>query len=112
MRNALPAVVRYCRIMPKRIDFDWHLTEWMAATGSSQADLCRATGFPKAKLSELVNGKSRYNRDVVNALADALNIRPFELLLPPSDANAIRKMRESVLTLAAAIPDERDGTTG
>lgn len=67
----------------------------------SQADLCRETGFSKAKMSELVNGVSRYNRDVVNTLAKALHIRPHELLMHPDDAFAIRRMRESALTIAA-----------
>lgn len=80
--------------MAREVDFDWYLPEWMASTNTSQADLCRATGFPKAKLSELVNGKSRYNRDVVNALSRALNIAAYELLMHPDQAMALRRQRE------------------
>lgn len=67
----------------------------------SQADLCRETGFPKAKVSELVNGKSRYNRDVVNTIADAMHIAPHELLMHPADANKLNSLRETALRIAA-----------
>lgn len=87
--------------MARNVEFDWYLAAWMKALNVSQADLCRETGFPKAKMSELVNGVSRYNRDVVNTLAKALNIRPHELLIHPSDAYAIRRLRESALTIAS-----------
>lgn len=70
----------------------------------TQADLCRETGFPKAKVSELVNGKSRYNRDVVNAISRALKIDPYELLMHPADANRLKSLRETALRIAAENP--------
>ena len=85
--------------MSRRVEFDWYLADWMATLGLSQADLCRATGFPKAKMSELVNGVSRYNRDVVNTIAGAMAIRPYELLMHPKDANAIRAIFETAVDL-------------
>jgi transcriptional regulator with XRE-family HTH domain len=87
--------------MARNVDFDWYLAQWMDTLHVTQADLCRATGFPKAKMSELVNGVSRYNRDVVNTLAKALHIRPHELLMHPDDANAIKRLRESAIRIAA-----------
>jgi transcriptional regulator with XRE-family HTH domain len=87
--------------MARNVEFDWYLAAWMKALDVTQADLCRETGFPKAKMSELVNGVSRYNRDVVNTLAKALHIRPHELLMHPDDAFAIRRMRESAIRIAA-----------
>lgn len=81
--------------------FDWFLADWLASKGMSQADLCRETGFPKAKVSELVTGKSRYNRDVVNAIALALKIDPHELLMHPADANRLKQLRETALRIAA-----------
>lgn len=93
--------VRYSQSMAKKPEFDWHLTDWMASTETSQADLCRATGFPKAKMSELATGVSRYNRDVVNTLSRALNIRPYELLMHPDDANAIKRLRDSAADIAS-----------
>lgn len=66
-----------------------------------QAQLCLATGWDKRKASELVNGKQRYNRDTVNEAAAALNIAPFELLLSPADAMALRRLRDTALAIAA-----------
>lgn len=95
--------------MARDVEYDWHLVEWMSALDVTQADLIRATDFPKAKMSELVNGKSRYNRDVVNTLSRALHIRPYELLMHPEDANSIRRLRDSALTIAAEnLPNRED----
>lgn len=95
--------------MARNLDFDWHLAAWMDTLHVSQADLCRATDFPKAKMSELVNGKSRYNRDVVNTLAKALKISPHELLMHPDDAMALRRLRESAIRIAAETSPEPGG---
>ena len=75
---------------------DWYLKEWLAATETSQADLCRLTDYPKAKVSELVNGKQRYNRDILNDISKALNIYPFELLMHPEDAFQQRRMAQAI----------------
>lgn len=88
--------------MARDLEFDWYLVEWMDALDVSQADLCRETGFPKAKMSELATGKSRYNRDVVNTLSRALRIKPYELLMHPEDARAIQRLRDSALTIVGA----------
>lgn len=87
--------------MPKVVRFDWYLKEWMTSLDLSQADLQRLAGWGKRKASELVNGSTRYNRDVVNEVCAAINIRPFELLMHPDDAMAIRRFRDSALQLAA-----------
>jgi transcriptional regulator with XRE-family HTH domain len=89
LRNAKYHCVSYNLIV-----LDWYLKEWLAATNTTQADLVRLTDYPKAKVSDLVNGKQRYNRDVLNDVAHALNIYPYELLMHPSDAMAQRRMRK------------------
>jgi transcriptional regulator with XRE-family HTH domain len=99
--NAAAFGFSYDRRVDQSPEFDWHLAEWMAALKVSQAELCRRTGWPKTKMSELVNGVSRYNRDVVNPLAKALDIEPHELLMQPQDAYALRRLRESAFTIAA-----------
>lgn len=99
--------------MARNVDFDWYLAEWMDTLGVIQADLSRETGFPKAKMSELVNGVSRYNRDVVNALALALKIAPHELLMHPEDAFALRRLRESAIRIASeSASDQPHRETG
>lgn len=89
LRNA-----RYRRVSYNLIVLDWYLKEWLTATDTSQADLVRLTDYPKAKVSDLANGKQRYNRDVLNDIARALNIEPFELLMHPSDAFAQRRIKK------------------
>lgn len=72
---------------------DWYLKEWIEVRGLKQADLCRITGIDKASMSLWVNSVYRYNRDAVNVLADALGIKPYELLMPPALALAYRELR-------------------
>jgi transcriptional regulator with XRE-family HTH domain len=96
--------------MARNVEFDWHLADWMGALKVSQADLSRETGFSKAKMSELVNGVSRYNRDVVNTLANALRILPHELLMHPDDAFALRRLRESAIRIASETPPPPEPT--
>jgi transcriptional regulator with XRE-family HTH domain len=93
--------------MKRTPEFDWHLSEWMGDE-ISQAELCRRTGYPKAKMSELVNGVTRYNRDVVNDLSKALNIRPYELLMAPDQARAFRSYLASAQQLITLAHDAED----
>jgi transcriptional regulator with XRE-family HTH domain len=88
LRNA-----RYRRVSYNLIVLDWYLKEWLEATGTTQAELVRRTDYPKAKVSDLVTGKQRYNRDILNDVASALNVHPYELLMHPSEAMAQRRIR-------------------
>lgn len=107
----MPRILLYPAPMPRKpanpVPFngphqaDWHLPAWMATLGVTQADLCRETGMSKSTMSEIVNGKTHYYRALVNQLARALRVDPFELLLPPAEAMAIRRMRSSALSIAA-----------
>lgn len=78
------------------IVLDWYLADWLKTLQVSQAKLGRLTDYPKAKVSDLVTGKQRYNRDILNDIAAALNINPYELLMHPEDAMAQRRMRRMV----------------
>ena len=80
---------------------DWFLKAWLEAHRLKQADLVRRTGWSGKKVSYLVNGRSRYNRDYVNGAAEALDIEPFELLLHPDDAMALRRLRSAARDIAA-----------
>jgi transcriptional regulator with XRE-family HTH domain len=80
---------------------DWYLKEWLAATGTSQAELGRRTDYPKAKVSDLVLGKQRYNRDILNDIAHALNVQPYELLMHPADAMAQRRLKIAAKEIVA-----------
>jgi transcriptional regulator with XRE-family HTH domain len=91
----------YIANMAQAYDHDWYLADWMAATDVSQAQLVRATGFPKSKISMLVNGHRKYHREDLNDLARAMNILPFELLMHPEDAMRMRRLRETAVSIAA-----------
>ena len=80
---------------------DWFLRQWLATLHTSQAELERRTGWDKRKASHLVNGHQPYKRNLVNEAASALNVEPFELLLHPEDAYALRRLRETALRIAA-----------
>lgn len=98
--------------MARNVDFDWYLTDWMASLDVSQADLCRETGYPKSKMSDLVNGGQRYNRDIVNEVSRALKIRPYELLMHPDLAKAFQRQREDSLRIVADTETLATGTGG
>ena len=93
-------------------DYDWYLREWLSALDCTQARLRDETGWTVRIASQLVNRKTRWNRDHLNAAAHALNLQAWELLMHPQDAMEIRQLRNSV-TLAAErrmqyIPKEDD----
>lgn len=80
---------------------DWYLAEWLDSLHIKQADLSRLTDWDKRKTSFLVSGKQPYKREDVNDAAFALNLQPFELLMPPERAMALRQLHASSLTIAA-----------
>lgn len=80
---------------------DWYLAEWLETLQVKQADLSRLTDWDKRKTSFLVSGKQPYKRDDVNEAAFALNLQPFELLMSPEQAMALRQLYASSVTIAA-----------
>lgn len=80
---------------------DWFLPEWMATLRVKQADLVRSTDWSPATVNDIYHGRTEYYRGVLNTVAKVLNLQPFELLMHPDDAMAIRRFRESALTIAA-----------
>lgn len=79
---------------------DWYLRQWLASTGTTQAALARRTGWDRRKTSFLVNGHQEYRRQDVNDAALALNCEPFEILMHPSDAMAMRQVRRAIALVA------------
>jgi transcriptional regulator with XRE-family HTH domain len=82
-------------------DQDWHLKEWAAARGKKQADLVTELGWHSTTAHRLWHGKQPYRRDFVNEAARWLGIEPFELLMPPAEAIALKNIRRSALAIAA-----------
>jgi hypothetical protein len=85
---------------------DWHLRDWLAYFGKRQADLIKELGWDKARTSFVFNGKQSYRREIVNEIAAWLNIRPPELLMHPTEAIALRRLRE---TAAQIVAEDRAG---
>lgn len=82
---------------------DWYFKQWLLHFEKIQAEVVKDLGWNKSKASLMFNDKQRYHRDDVNEIAAYLNIEPFELLLPPERAMALRQYRasaEQIVTLA------------
>lgn len=89
------------KLAPKAVGPDWFLTEWMKTLEVRAVDLVRETGMGKATISDIVNGRTDYYRVLVNEIARVLRIEPFELLMHPDEAFALRRLRASALSIAA-----------
>lgn len=80
---------------------DWYLVEWMRSKHMTQAALSKATGWSKATTNDIYHGKTAYYREILNKAAAALQVSAWELLMPPEQANAIKKLRAGALEIAA-----------
>lgn len=107
----------YIGNMAKTVGPDWFLVQWMRTLRINQAELIKRLDWPKSKMSMLFNGKRNYNREMLNAVSSALHIEPFELLLDPERAMAIRRMHDDAVRIAADrrldyVAAPGDGTFG
>lgn len=96
---------------------NWYLREWMNMTfpqeRGRQAKMSELTGWSKATTSQLYNNAQDYSPKIVKEAADALNAEPWELLMPPERAMAIRRIRasaEEIVTLAHDVDERKTGT--
>ena len=67
----------------------------------TQAELARRTGWSPATASDVVHGRTNYYRQIVNEAAAALHVQPWELMMSPADANALRAVRDYAIRIAA-----------
>lgn len=93
----------------------WYAREWIAHKNLRQTDIVARTAFNKGQVSDYVNGKRRWNEDVLAEFAQALGIDQADLLRPPQAvenelASYVMKMDESrrvrALRLLKAIERE------
>lgn len=85
---------------------NWYLREWMDSLGVNQAEMIRRTDWSKASASQLYNNKQDYSPKIVNEAAQALNVAPFELLMRPEEAMALRRQRDAALTIVAVSEEK------
>lgn len=91
---------------------NWYLQEWLAHFGKRQAALTNELGWNKSRANFYWHGRQGYRREVVNEIAAWLGIKPYELLMPPSEAIALRRLRETAaMIVAQAPPQEEPGST-
>lgn len=83
---------------------DWFLREWVTYAGKRQASLVNELGWDKARANFVWHGKQPYRRDIVNEVSRWLGIEPFELLMPPHEAMAIKSFREAARAIASGDP--------
>lgn len=81
---------------------DWFVHEWLIALKKRPVDLVRGLEWDKTRVSKLLTGVQPYKRNDINAIAGCLGIEPFELLMHPDDALAMRDFRKSAAIVAAA----------
>lgn len=91
-----------CEDHTRLVDRNWYLQEWLEHFGKRQASLVNELGWDKSRANFVYHGKQPYRRDVVNEVAEWLGIEPFELLMPPEEALAIRSFRAAARTIAAS----------
>lgn len=92
----------------------WFLREWMKACGiETQAKMMELTGWSKATMSQLYNGKQDFNSKFLTEAADALGIERHELLMTPEIAMAQRRLRQAAIQIVHdADARDRTGTHG
>jgi transcriptional regulator with XRE-family HTH domain len=95
------------------------LKEWRLYRGLTQARLAERIGVAKSAISHLEKGVRRYNQDQLEALAEALNCEPADLVMrDPTDSDSIWSLwdraqpgeRAVVVDMLRALANKRTGT--
>ena len=80
---------------------DWHLQAWLKHFRKKQAALTNELNWSPNRRNKLFHGRQSYRREDVNEVAAWLGIEPFELLMPPDLAIALRRLRQTAVQIAA-----------
>jgi transcriptional regulator with XRE-family HTH domain len=81
----------------------------MAAKGiKTQAEMMRLTEWSKATMSQLYNGVQDFSPKILKEASDALQVEPFELLMLPERAMALRRLRQDALRVVETGRDLDD----
>jgi len=82
-------------------DANWFLVDWMSHRGKRQADAFREIGIERPRMHKLYSGKQDFTRADIVMMAAWLQIEPYELLIHPTEAEALRRLRETAYQIAA-----------
>jgi transcriptional regulator with XRE-family HTH domain len=94
--NALSYPVRMGEIR-----FNWYLRDWLKTLNISQQALADSLDWQKSKVSRLASGTSDWSRGHLDEISSVLHLEPFELLLHPEDAMAMRRLRDTAVRIAS-----------
>lgn len=91
---------------------DWYFREWCDSLQIRfpHAWLQKEVGYSDGKASNVLTGKKRYDRDILNEVADAMKRKPYELLMHPDDANAIIQLRRQAAAIVASSEPREPAT--
>src|SRR4051812_15514713 len=81
---------------PTQPSHDWYLQEWMKTLRVSQARLAKRLDWSVSTMNDVYHGRTSYYRQILNQVASALHVQPFELLMHPDDAMAYRRMSQAL----------------
>lgn len=87
-----------------------YIRQWRTLRRMTLEDMQDRTGIDHGLLSKLESGKRRLNSDHIGALASALGIEPYMILISPHDetlalAARLRRLSSTQRRQAAAIID-------
>jgi hypothetical protein len=88
------------------LDPDWYLQAWAAYLGKRQADLVSELEMHKNAAHRLWHSRQPYRRQDINAVSAWLGISPYELLMPPKEALALRQFREAAKVIAGTAAED------
>lgn len=75
----------------------WFLREWRKHRGLTQEQLAERVGWNKGDVSNLERGARRYNQDALEALAEALDCEPCDLIMrDPTQPGAVWNVWEAI----------------
>jgi len=73
----------------------------MAHFEKKQAALTNELGWNKSKANHVWHSRQEYRRETVNEVSAWLGIEPYELLMKPAEAIALRGLREMAAQIVA-----------
>jgi len=86
------------------------IREWMDYLKLNQAFMIREAGWSKATASQIYNGTQDYSPSVLNSASHVFKVEPYELLMTPERAMAMRRLKESALQIVVETEATRQKT--